>query len=226
MKGKFGMIIVDGRGKLGGHVLTKNRQGAAARTKVTPINRRSNSQQNARSTFTNLSQDWRDLSQADRDAWNSAAGDFKKTNIFGDSYSPTGKNLYAIVNSNLLAAGQATVTVPPAAESPTAVTSFSVASNTTAAQTLAYVPTPVAADNTLIIEATRPLSAGVGAAGAQYRKIGTVAAAAASPFNSFAAYTAVFGTPVAGKKIFFRCTPINNNSGMKGIPMQASSVTV
>jgi len=225
MKAKFGAIVVDGRGKLGGHVMTKNRQGAAMRTKVTPINRRSNTQQNARSSFTNLSQDWRDLSQAQRDSWNSAAGDFKKTNIFGDSYSPTGKNLYAIVNSNLLAVGSATVTTPPTATSPVAITSFAVGTNTAIAQTVTFAPSPVGANNAWILEATRPLSAGVGAAGAQYRKIAVIDAAETTPYDSFSDYTVVFGTPVAGKKIFFRVTPIQKVSGVKGIPMQASGTT-
>jgi len=38
MKMKFGAIVVDGRGKIGGHVASKNRGGAYLRTKVTPSN--------------------------------------------------------------------------------------------------------------------------------------------------------------------------------------------
>jgi len=36
MKTLFGAIVVDGRGKLGGHVASKNRHGSYFRTKVSP----------------------------------------------------------------------------------------------------------------------------------------------------------------------------------------------
>ena len=38
MKIKFGSEVVDGRGKIGGHVYSKNKGGAYKRTKVTPSN--------------------------------------------------------------------------------------------------------------------------------------------------------------------------------------------
>jgi hypothetical protein len=49
MKVLFGAIVVDGRGKIGGHVMSKNRAGAFMRTKVTPINRKSSFQTGVRS---------------------------------------------------------------------------------------------------------------------------------------------------------------------------------
>ena len=44
MKAKFGSFIVDGRGKVNGHVISKNRAGSYIRTKVTPVNPRSTAQ--------------------------------------------------------------------------------------------------------------------------------------------------------------------------------------
>ena len=219
------MWMTDARGKSGGHVITKNRQGQAVRTKVTPVNRRSNTQQNSRSRFTSLSQNWRALTQAQRDSWNSAASDTKRSNIFGDAYSPTGKNFYMIVNENLLITGGAVVTSPPAIDTPVSLLTFTIGSNTTAAQTLAYTATPSGADTSLLIEATRPLSPGVGSGGSAFRRLAVIAGATASPANTFAAYSALFGTPVAGQKIFFRVTPISEISGTRGTPLQTSGIT-
>jgi hypothetical protein len=46
MKMKFGAIVTEGRGKIGGHVASKNKSGAYLRTKVTPVNRQSVAQSN------------------------------------------------------------------------------------------------------------------------------------------------------------------------------------
>ena len=222
---KMGMWMTDARGKSNGHVITKNRQGQAVRTKVTPVNRRSNAQQAQRNRLTGFSQAWRGLTQDQRDAWNSAAQEVKKSNIFGDSYSPTGFNYFQIVNQNLALVGTAQTDDPISPEPPVNPTSFGIASNTNAAQTLSFAASPIGADTTFIIEATRPLSAGVSSPGSAFRKVTTATTAATSPLNTFTAYEAVFGTPITGKKIFFRVTPVNDVTGVRGIPLQVSGVT-
>jgi len=224
-KVKFGMYIVDGRGKQGGHVMTKNRQGAAVRTKVTPINRRSTSQQNQRASFTLRSQAWRSLTQAQRDAWSSAAPDFVKHNIFGDSYSPTGKNLHMLINQNLILVGAAAVSSPPVATAPTSLTSMTIGTNTNAAQTIVFAASPVAANNAVLLYATRPLSAGIGSAGARYRLVAVMDAAETTPYDSFAEYEAKFGTPITGKKIFYKAVTIQKVSGIRSGSLSDDSIT-
>lgn len=44
---KFGMMMTDARGKLGGQVFSKNRSGSYVRTKVTPVNPQTTTQQNS-----------------------------------------------------------------------------------------------------------------------------------------------------------------------------------
>src|SRR6056297_1294291 len=101
MKMKFGALVTDGRGKIGGQVASKNRYGSYLRTKVTPSNPQTASQLNVRSVLAALSSGWRDLTQAQRDGWNAAVLDFQKTNVFGDTITPTGKNLYTRLNAAL-----------------------------------------------------------------------------------------------------------------------------
>ena len=225
MKAKFGAIVVGGSGKLGGHVITKNRQGYAFRTKVTPINRRSTSQQGQRNTFTIYSQLWRGLTVAQRAAWDAAAPDFVKTNIFGDKYSPTGKNLYSLLNYNLAIVDGTALTTPPTMTSPTALTSLVFLVNSHAAQTYTFEATPTAAGTVMAVYATRPLSAGVGSAGARYRLITTLAAATATCASSFTAYSAKFGAPVTGKKIFVKFVPIHSTSGIRGTAISVGGIT-
>ena len=98
MKVKFGAIVVDGRGKIGGHVASKNRGGAYFRTKVTPTNPNSTAQAGVRNRMTSLAQGWRGLSASARLSWNNAVGDFAKTDIFGDIKQPSGINLFPTLN--------------------------------------------------------------------------------------------------------------------------------
>ena len=49
MKIKWGALVVDGRGKLGGHVAAQNRGGSYLRTKVTPSNPQTTFQTGVRS---------------------------------------------------------------------------------------------------------------------------------------------------------------------------------
>jgi hypothetical protein len=94
MKIKFsGIGVVDGRGKLNGTVFSRNRSGAIARVKVTPINPNTAAQAAARSLLASLSQGWRGLSQAAILQWNNAVSDYQTTDVFGDLRTPTGKNL-------------------------------------------------------------------------------------------------------------------------------------
>lgn len=224
MKGKWGMMLTDGRGKLGGHVLTKNRQGAAVRTKVTPVNRATNSQATRKNSFTTNSQGWRGLTSAQIAAWNQAGGDFKQTNIFGDQYNPAGKNLYGMLNNNLALVGVAAISDPPVPVAVSALTALSSGSLSSAAMTVVFAPTPVPANHSLVIMATRPLSAGTSFAKNQFRVITTVAPAGTSPANTFAAYQTVFGTPVTGKKVFVKAYFVNRVTGQKGIPLQYSAI--
>lgn len=100
MKIKWGMMMTDGRGKLGGQVASKNRSGAYVRTKVTPVNPRTAYQSTVRQHFAILSKTWKLLSEKTRQAWDAAAnsGDWNRNDVFGDSRKPTGKNLFTSIN--------------------------------------------------------------------------------------------------------------------------------
>lgn len=100
MKIKWGMMMTDGRGKLGGQVASKNRSGSYVRTKVTPVNPNTSFQSAVRQRLSSLSKEWGALTENQRLAWNEAAnsGQWNKNDIFGDARRPTGKNLFTGIN--------------------------------------------------------------------------------------------------------------------------------
>lgn len=118
MKVKWGMMMTDGRGKLGGQVASKNRSGSYVRTKVTPVNPNTSYQSAVRQRLGSLSTEWGNLSEEERLAWNESAnsGQWNKTDIFGDARRPTGKNLFTGINLISLDTTQnLLVKVPPKA---------------------------------------------------------------------------------------------------------------
>jgi len=113
MKIKFGSIVVNGSGKLGGHVYSSNRGGNYVRTLATPSNPQTPAQQLGRQVFTTLTQGWSDLTQNQRDGWDSAVSDFERTDQFGDVRQLSGKGLYISLNKELVLIEQPIVSVAP-----------------------------------------------------------------------------------------------------------------
>lgn len=227
MKTKWGALIVDGRGKIGGQVASKNRSGSYMRNKVTPVNRKSTYQIAVRNRLTTYSQGWGNLTQTQRDSWNTAAASasFKKSNIFGDSTQPTGFNLYQKLNNNVNIGGGTLLSNPPAAVSPSAMASLSVVvTNGTPAITITYTPA-IAAGDYVKVYATAGLSQGTGFVKSQFRLIGQMVTANASPYAALALYTARFGSvPAIGKKVFFKLIPVNKTRGFQGQALSFSTI--
>ena len=221
MKAKFGSIVVDGRGKLGGHVYSKNRGGAYVRTKVSPINPQSSDQLAVRSSFTELSQGWRDLTDDQRAAWNAAVENFQRTDIFGDIKKPSGINLYVRLNQNIVLGGGAIIDTPPAPDVVPESVVFSAAPDSSPPTlSIVFAPTPVPADHAYVVEATPCFSPGVSFIKNKYRRIALIPAAGATPNNALAAYQAKFGNLVGGQKVGFRITAVNLLTGISSQPQE------
>lgn len=219
---KFGMMMTDARGKLGGQVFSKNRSGAFVRTKVTPANPRSVAQMQSRSFLSTLSIGWNSLSNAQRASWNGAVEAWQKTNIFGDLVKPSGKNLYTALNKNLLQCSKSIINTAPGKMTLPAINVSSVAvsiSGSTITTGLATVP----ADVTLQISATPALNNGVNYVRGKFRVIMYAPSGALTPAQVFSAYVAKFGAPIAGQNIHFQFKYIGSN-GQASTPISVKAV--
>lgn len=218
--------MTDARGKLGGQVFTKTRSGATIRTKVTPTNPQTSAQQTSRSILGTLSTKWRSLDQADRASWNSAVDGFAKTNIFGDSYLPSGKNLYVGLNANLLSVNLVASDVAPVPVSTPAAILTNVFIDTGAEEIILSFAAPLPGLNySVVYQATKPSSAGRYNFSGQYVTfLATSAAAVTSDSAMWVAYVDKFGAPVIGQKVSFRVFIIVNATGQKSVESVASNV--
>lgn len=226
MKIKFGAMVVDGRGKIGGHVASKNRAGAYFRTKVTPVNPQTAAQNLVRSRLTTLSQNWKGLTDAQRQSFNSAVGDYAKTDIFGDIRNPSGANLYQRLNNNLLAVGEAIInTAPQPQDVPTEeIDSLEIdILNDTFDLTFAAV-NPEA--TSIKIFATAGQSQGKNFVSSEYRQIGVGDISAAAAVDLWADYVAKFGNPTVGAKVFVKAIFVNPETGQASTQQSISATVV
>ena len=227
MKVKWGALIVEGRGKLGGHVASRNTAGSYLRTKVTPINPQTAFQETSRERFGTLSQAWRDLTEEERKSWNSHVTEFATTDVFGDLKNPTGFNLFQRLNNNLLNVGQATIDEAPA---PAAILTVGIGVLTVDVGAIPVftiaMDGAVPAGTSMQVWATPGLSAGKSFAESEFRLLQFEAAASASPVDFEAAYLARFGSPAAGTKVFLFIKFVNDVTGQVSPHQHTTTIVI
>jgi hypothetical protein len=185
-----------------------------------PVQPRTPAQLNQRALMTTNAAAWRALTDAQRAGWLSLGAMISRTDSLGQTYTLNGFAAYCSVNNNKLAAGDAVVSDAPAIVTPGDLLTVTV-TLTNAAFSIAYTATPLAASTRLFIYASPQASAGRKFNG-DYRLVAVTAAAAASPHNLLAAYTAKFGVPVTGNRIFLSL--VTYKGGFQGSPFNVSQV--
>lgn len=225
---KFGMMMTDARGKLGGQVFSKNRSGAYVRTKVTPVNPQTVSQQANRSLLGSLSANWSSLSDTERSAWNNAVEQWQKTNVFGDLMKPTGKNLFTSLNKVMLAnfAEREVMALPPSKVEFFATSIVSAVFNTGTNLLTITLSGEGVFGSTVQVRATPPVSNGTTFVKNLFRNIGeSFTVSGTGTISAGSAYVARFGDLVAGQKIFIEVRQVATN-GQLGVAMQQMIITV
>lgn len=220
---KFGAIVVDGSGKLGGHVFSKNRGGNYLRTKTTPTNPQTAMQGYVRSIFAAISSAWSGLTANQRQSWEDRRAEYARTNIFGDLKNPNGKALFQRLNQNLMLAGESMLLVCP---------SSSEVVNATVSEPVLDINGPDFSveyfnDLTgmfLLISATPPVSQGTSFVKNKFRSVVESVGGAAATVAFQAQYISKFGTPAEGDKVFVKVQTMNAN-GQKS-PGQTFAVIV
>lgn len=226
---KFGAIAAEARGKLGGIVFSKNSSSAYIRKYTKPVNTNTGPQNVIRAFFAYLTGKWRLLTAGQRQTFFNQRNNYPQTNSLGDVTILTAQQLYMKLNMNLLTANQpeTQVGIPPVTipEIPDflPVVDFSLNS-------MVISHEAITANETLIIEATRDMSAGRGfVSNSDFKQIFLIpgVSAPATP-NINSNYFDVFGKNanemLIGSKVFFRLSIMKNNSGQRGDLRQQEAI--
>lgn len=207
-------------GSYQGITASRNRFGQYKRTRATPVQPRTTSQLNQRARMSTNSAAWRALTDAQRAGWQSLGLTWTRTDSLGQSYTMNGFMAFCSVNNNLLSAGDAGISDAPTIVTPPDLLTATL-TLTAASFSLAYTATPLATGVRLFIWVSPQQSPGRKFNG-DYRLLTVTAAAAASPAVILTAYTAKFGVPVVGNRIFLNLETYK--AGFKGSPFALSQV--
>jgi len=214
------MLDVPQSGSIGGVTSARNRFGQYKRARSSPVNRKTTFQGVVRARLSANSAAWRSLTSAQRAGWDGLAGGQSRTDFLGQTYTQQGNQMYVSVNNNRVAVGLSPVPDAPALSTPVAILTATV-TLTAAAFSIAYTATPLGAATYLMVFASPQRSAGRSFEG-DLRLIKCGAAAGASPLVILTEYTARFGVPVVGNRIFLAL--VTQTLGFESGPFTMSQV--
>jgi hypothetical protein len=223
---QYGPYVTDVRKKIAGVVHTKSHSASVMRKRVKPRNPRSADQLAQRSALSGLAKRWGSvLTDVQRTGWEALAALVVISDRLGNHHHPTGMQLYERDNLNEHTVGHATIDAAPADQNVTALTSITPAFDSVGlTATIAYTATPAAAGTYVVVFASGQNSPGRNTTFGSLNFIFASAAAAASPANIFAAYTAKYGALVQGKKIRVKVITINGANGAASLPLEATAI--
>lgn len=207
-------------GSYQGITSSRNRFGQYVRSRATPVNPRSTQQGVVRARMASNAAAWRAITAAQRAGWTDLGASMSRTDSLGQSYTLNGFAAYCSVNNNLSAMGNATVSDAPALVTPVNLATVTI-TLTAAAVSIAYTATPLAAGSRLFTYCSPQRSAGRSFE-SDMRLLAVSAAAAASPAVLTTAYTAKFGIPIVGNRVFF--TFVTVTGGFQSGPYTVSQV--
>lgn len=196
------ILDVPQSGSVAGVTSSRNRYGQYRRTRAIPVNPSTGAQAAVRARLSANAAAYRTITGAQRAGWADLAASMVRTDSLGQTIQLTGAQAYASVNGNRLASGAAAVADAPGLVTPSAMLTC-VPTLTSASFSLAVTPTPLGAGQKCFVYCSPQRSAGR-TFESDFRLIQVTAAAAASPYNILAAYTAKFGVPVVGNRIFIK----------------------
>jgi hypothetical protein len=214
------VLVPPQSGSKEGITASRNRFGQYIRTRAIPVNPASFAQGQVRARMAGNSAAYRLLTSAQRAGWSDLGLMMTRSDSLGQSYALQGNQAYASINNNNLAAGAAVVADAPAIATPVALATVTITLSA-AAFSIAYTATPLPALTYLLVFASPQRSAGRNFEG-DFRLIKVGAAAGASPLVVLTEYTAKFGIPVTGNKVFLSL--VTMTKGFQSGPYITSAV--
>ena len=216
-KVKYGGGIQDLRGSIAGQVHSRNTFGNYIRQKVSPVQPRTSRQLEVRELFTSFSRRFsQGLTDEQQEAWRQAAASTPVRDVFGDSITLTGINLYTRLNSLRALMGLDPLDDPPQVVEVGAPEFTNVIADPVApALDIYFAPSPVPADTYLFIWATEPLNPGVAFVAHKLRLLAVLPPETVAPAQLLPIYAERFGGLVNGKRLYLAAEFVHAN-GWKG----------
>lgn len=203
-------------GSQAGTTASHNRAGQYLRSRRAPVQPVGTGRRAAiRTAFAAAARFYASLTGAQQAAWTAYAALYPVTDALGQSITLTGQQMCVSINTQLLNCGGATTAAPPVSN---AVASAGVPTLTAVhAGAITLTPTGLGTLNDFqLIAFSAPQSSGISFCKTFWQAT-HVAGNSVAAYVATTAYTTQFGAIVAGQRIFFKVTPVNQY-GVTGQP--------
>ena len=188
-------------GKRGLNVSLASPFGQVSRTLAIPANPRTPAQMGVRAILGRVAVSWRALQEVQRTAWMAAAKETKSNSRLGQSGALSGFQLFAKINCTLAQFGQDPVTAPPPSPQFTDLAPASLVITNTGGAVALKLACPTDPGTNTIVRGSTPISQGRENCH-DLRILGMCPAAAQGSADITGLYTARYGVPPVGKKVF------------------------
>ena len=196
-------------GRRGLYVSQGGRYGQISRAFVIPSNPRTASQMSVRAILTSVATAWRGLQESQRAAWTAAASGVSSVSRLGQSGPLTGQQLFNKINCTLAQFGQEQVDAPPARPQFPALAPQNLVITNTAGVIALKLTCPTDPGANTIVRGSKPVSQGFGKF-SDFRVLGTCPAPTLGSANITGLYTARYGVPPVGMKVFVQVNQFVN----------------
>jgi hypothetical protein len=203
-------------GKRGLNVSQAGQFGQISRALAIPANPRTPAQMSVRLILSRVAARWRALTEPQRTAWVAAAKEARSNPRLGQSGTLSGFLLFTKINCTLTQFGQAELDAPPAQPLfPDLAPANLVITHTGGVIALKLTCPSDPGENT-IVRASAPVSQGRETC-SDYRVLGTCPAPVLGSSDITALYTARYGVPPVGKKVYVQVNQFVD--GWESLPM-------
>ena len=202
-------------------VVTAGRFGPVSRRRVIPFNPRTQRQMEVRRHLAEQTRRFGQLTDAQREDWNAAAATYRSHPRQGQSGPLTGLHLFVRVNCKLALFGLAPLDTPPPPPVFQELAPQDLVITNTAGVVAVKLACPADPGKNTVLRASPPKSPGCGIC-REFRVIGMCPAPVRGFADITALYTACFGAPLAGRRIFLRASTMV--SGFESLPREFRAI--
>jgi hypothetical protein len=225
---QFGAIVTNAKGKIGGHYLSnslggaciisnpKVNKGAYAKGSAAASTSTYNRSQ-VSSTLLLVVRSWKNVSAANKLAWQAAAPNFPTVNKLGQPVKPSAYHCYVHVNYGYYLNHGTLLGSPPAVQVGVLPPVFTIVTCSSSVQEININPA-IPTGYLGYLKATRSLSPGVKPTSSDFTTIDYFGAAISGNQVVTTQYNARFGAPISGNMVWFQMHLSSLVTGLLGTP--------
>ena len=224
---RMGPLVGQASGSIGATTFSRNRFGTYVRLRSIPTVSTTPAASAVKAALGNVSQLWAGLTDAQRLQWVNYALANPVVDSLGQPQALTGHTAFVQLNARLYQHGDTLIDSPPVGAGPAPLTAVSLSLDIGAgAFSLIFAASPVPANVGYDMDAAVVDSAGINYVENLMRRITTIAAAQATPYDFQSDIEAIFGTLQVGQKVVVRVRSYDIVGGLVSVPLRASGLVI